>query len=132
MKSLFLTLLFCLSSVSFANSETYYVTSTYQVPSENQVKFLEALKNTETTLREEGLITDMIAIRMKSKTNPELILEIFEWKNSKSFDLAQQNPKVLAHWSELEKLWVDGGFGLQRFPEAGEYWAQYISIHLQT
>ncbi len=105
-----------------------FVTATYEVPVESQTEFLVALESAEATLRAEGLITEWPAVRMRSRGNERLILEVFQWTDDESFESAQSNPAVLAKWGGLEKLWADGGFGLARFPEAQEFWAQYDAI----
>ncbi len=116
----------CVSMKPLAPSTTGpFVTATYEVPNELHDEFIVALKGAETTLRAEGLITEFPAIRMRSRGNENLILEVFQWTDDTSFGKAQQMPSVLEHWGGLEKLWSDGGFGLGRFPESKEFWAQY-------
>ena len=53
-----------------------FVTATYQVSVENQSEFLILLRKAETVMRAEALITPWPAIRMRSKKDPEFILEI--------------------------------------------------------
>ncbi len=105
-----------------------FVTATYQVPMENQATFIEVLKQVEGVMRGVGLITDWPAVRMRSKKQPDLILEIFQWTDDTSFDKAQETAAVLELWGKLEGLWTDGGFGVDRFPESAEFWAQYHSL----
>jgi hypothetical protein len=105
-----------------------FVTATYQVPIENQAAFVDVLKEAEGVMRGAGLITVWPAVRMRSKKQPDLILELFQWTDDTSFDKAQETPAVLELWGQLEGLWTDGGFGVDRFPESGDFWAQYDSI----
>jgi hypothetical protein len=105
-----------------------FVTATYKVGFENQTQFVKILKETETIMRSQNLITKSHAYRMSSNSNPELILEIFEWTDRNSFDRAQENPTVLAQWKKYEALWQDGGFGLDKFPESAQGWSQFRSL----
>lgn len=105
-----------------------FVTATYQVPIENQGAFVDVLKEVEGVMRRAGLITGWPAVRMRSKKQPDLILELFQWTDDTSFDTAQETPAVLELWGQLEGLWTDGGFGVARFPESGDFWAQFDSL----
>ncbi len=57
-----------------------------------------------------------------------MLLEVFEWVDDQAFERAQQNPQALECWGGFESLWIDGGFGVERFPEAKLPWAQFASI----
>jgi len=105
-----------------------YVLATYCVELEKQDEFLSLLSNAESVMRAEGLITEKPAYRMRSNENAELILEIFEWCESNSFEKAQENSKILELWGKFESVWKSGGFGLKEFPEAENGWAQFSSL----
>lgn len=105
-----------------------FVTATYEVPLERHKEFLLTLRNAELAMRAEGLITEWPALRLISREDATLILEVFQWTDATSFEAAQRTPSVLVHWAELEKLWRDGGFGMERFPESRQGWAQYDTL----
>ncbi len=105
-----------------------YTTATYRVAVEKQDAFIELLRGAERTMREEGLITPKPVFRMRSRAESELLLEIFEWVDSGAFERAQQNPRILEWWQKFEATWKEGGFGLSRFPEAEQPWAQLEAI----
>ena len=105
-----------------------FVTATYQVPVEKQSEFIHLLREAETVMRAEGLITSWRAIRMRSKKDPEFILEILQWADNKAFQRAQNTPAVLKLWGQFEALWKEGGFGVARLPEVNDRFAQYDTI----
>mgnify|MGYP000423024473 CR=1 FL=1 len=105
-----------------------FVIATYQVLEQNQTEFIVLLKETETLMRKEKLITSKPVFRMRSVINPKIIVEIFEWTDSKSFEKAQNSPTILSMWSKFESIWVKGGFGIKEVPEASQPWAQFPSI----
>ncbi len=105
-----------------------YTTATYRVAIEKQGEFVELLKGAEDSMRREDLITAREVLRMRSLAEPELLLEIFEWVDSKAFERAQQNPRILEWWGRFKATWKGGGFGLSQFPEAGQPWAQFETI----
>jgi hypothetical protein len=87
----------CLSAACATSSEStgrtmidgQIVTATYRVPVGNQDAFVAVLKRAETTMREAELITPWPVTRMRSKKDPEFILEIFQWTYTESFGQAQ-------------------------------------------
>ena len=99
-----------------------YMLASYQVKLEDQSDFLKELLATERAYREEGFITDKPIIRMRSKIDPEFILEIIEWVNCQAFQDVQENDRVMSHWGKLESLWKNGGFGLDKIPESKIPW----------
>jgi len=106
-----------------------FVTTTYQVAVENQTQFVALLVEAEKVMRAENLITSGPILRMRSIANPKLIMEVYEWVDDKAFDRAQNTPSLLAVWGKFESVWEDGGFGVNRFPESSQPWAQYEAIH---
>ena len=104
------------------------VTATYQVAPERQADFLELLHGCEATMRSEGLITTRPIIRMRSKADPAMLVEIMEWVDDTAFDRAQKNPLVLQWWGQYEALWERGGFGMGDIPESKQPWAQYQAL----
>jgi hypothetical protein len=107
------------------NDRAQFVMATYQVEVSKQSEFLSLLLEAERVMRSEKLITNSPILRMRSKANHKLILEVFEWVDDTAFDRAQANPKVLAIWGKFESIWETGGFGVSLFPEAAQPWAQY-------
>ncbi len=105
-----------------------FTTATYRVEVDKQNDFLDLLRGAEATMRTEGLITARPIFRMRSLTDPELILEIFEWVDAEAFGRAQQDPKILEWWGKYEATWKAGGFGLCEFPEAQQPWARYEAL----
>lgn len=108
--------------------KSQFVAATYQVPESSQAAFLELQRGCETAMREQGLITERAIMRMRSLEDPELLLEMFEWVDEGAFGRAIENAKVQAFWGQYEDLWKEGGFGLERFPEAKLPWAQFAAI----
>lgn len=129
MRAAFLLVLVLVGCTMHTETDTRrFVTATYEVPVDRQSEFLALLKKCEQQMRQEGLITSRPAIRMQSKAEPQLILEIFEWADDGAFERAQQTPAVLEYWGKYERLWTSGGFGMSRFPETNENWAQYPTL----
>ncbi len=129
-----LGLLLCLGGVSTAEEVRtmkgpQFTLATYRVELDKQVEFIGLLKGCESTMREEGLITTSPILRMRSNADPTLILEIFQWVDSGAFERAQENRAVLDWWGKYEKTWMEGGFGMNTFPEASQPWAQFQTIH---
>lgn len=108
--------------------EPKFVIATYEVVEQNQKEFISLLKETELIMRQDKLITSKSIFRMQSIINPKIIIEVFEWVDSKSFDQAQNNPAILSMWGKYESLWEKGGFGVNQVPEASQSWAQFNSI----
>jgi len=106
-----------------------FVTATYDVPVERQEEFLIALIAAEDAMREAGLITAWPAVRMRSRAEPSLLLEVFQWCDDASFEEAQRTPAGREQGGLRETLWTSGGFGVERFPEAQEPWAQFAPLH---
>lgn len=102
-----------------------FVTATYEVDPDRQPGFLTLLRECESAMREQGLITDRPILRMRSLKESDLILEIFEWSDEGAFERAQETPAVLEYWGRYESVWTSGGWGIARFPEASEAWAQF-------
>lgn len=106
-----------------------FVTATYQVALQHQADFLELLYGCEATMRSEGLITERPVIRMRSKVDPTMLVEILEWVDDTAFVRAQKNPRVLQWWGKYEALWERGGFGMSELPETAQPWAQYQALN---
>ena len=101
------------------------VTATYKVEPAKQAAFVRLLTGCEQTMRDESLVTGRAFLRMRSVSDPSLIVELFEWADLQAFDRAQENPKVLAWWGQYEAMWLEGGFGMNVIPETSVPWAQY-------
>ena len=109
-------------------SDGQLVTATYRVALERQADFLELMRTCERVMLDEGLITRRPFIRMRSKVDPTILIEIFEWLDATSFGKAQQNASVLEMWRNYEAAWLEGGFGLDQVPEASQPWAQFDPV----
>jgi len=108
--------------------KSQFVFATYLVKIENQNAFITLLKKCEAEMRKENLITSQPIFRMNSNKNPEIIIEVFEWKDPQSFESAQNSSNVLKFWMQYEQLWVKGGFGINEIPESNIPWAQFSSL----
>lgn len=84
-------------------------------------KFLQLLKSHIPTLRAEGLISDKDAYRMQAENGT--IIEVFEWKSSKSKRQAHKNENVMKIWNQFFDLADLVGIGTLK--EAKEAFASF-------
>lgn len=82
-----------------------FVMATYQVDIARQAEFHSLLEEAERVMRSENLITNLSVMRMRSKVNPKLILELFEWVDNKAFERGQASPKMQSVWGKFESVW---------------------------
>ena len=93
------------------------VLATYKVKISNQPKFFQLLKEKRNYFIEKGYVTKRSPILLRSKKNKQMLLEIFEWTNEKSPKTAHKDSVVRKFWENMEDIWADGGFSLDKIPE---------------
>ena len=104
------------------------VIATYEVKKENQRRFVELLKRKRDYFLKAGYITGRQAVVLRSRKKKEFLLEIFEWKSEKHVRMAHDDKKVREIWELLENLWENGGFGLEKIPEAKDSFAHFEPV----
>ncbi|MEY2482313.1 MAG: hypothetical protein QOK24_841 [Verrucomicrobiota bacterium] len=62
-------------------------------------ELLEIVRGRVPTLRNEGLVTDRVAVIMRAKDGT--IIEVSEWKSHEAIEEAHKNPRVLAMWDKF-------------------------------
>ena len=106
-----------------------FMLACYQVDEAHQGEFLAELEDTERSMRDENLITDTPVLRMRSKGNPEYLLEIIEWTDHSAYESVMDNARIQEHWTRLQSMWKSGGLGVCSLPEGDSPWALLDAIH---
>lgn len=75
-----------------------------------------------------GYATPRAPILLRSHQNPEIFIEIFEWKSQEAVAKAHQDLKVRAIWDEMDKLCKKLGVGLEKLPEAGSAFPHFDPV----
>ncbi|MCI0596362.1 MAG: hypothetical protein L0Z48_07440 [candidate division Zixibacteria bacterium] len=96
---------------------TGVVLALYQVASENEQALLKLIPKKRRYFLKAGYATRRAPILLRSRQNPEILIEIFEWKSQDAVAKAHQDPKVRAIWDEMDKLCKRIGQGLSEVPE---------------
>jgi len=94
------------------------VLATYKVKVSNQPKFFQLLKEKRNYFIKKGYITKRPPILLRSKKNKQILLEIFEWINEKSSKTSHKDSVVRKFWKDMEDVWIDAGFSLDKIPES--------------
>ena len=97
--------------------KTGVVLALYQVARENEKALLRLLPKKRRYFLKAGYATRRAPILLRSRQNPEIFIEIFEWKSQDAVAKAHQDPKVRAIWDEMDKLCKRIGKGLNEVPE---------------
>lgn len=97
--------------------KTGVVLALYQVAKENEKALLKLLPKKRRYFLKTGYATKRLPILLRSRENPEIFIEIFEWKSQEAVAKAHQGPKVRAIWDEMDKLCKRIGQGLNEIPE---------------
>ena len=92
----------------------------YRVPKKNQKAFFELILEKKAYFLEKGYISQRMAMVLRSRKDPEILLEFFEWLGEPACESAKTDPVVLNYWEKMAGLWEDGGFGLIRIVESME------------
>lgn len=83
--------------------ERNFTVPMYKATSEqNHAQLLEILKKHVPTLRQYELITDSPAFMLQSDDGT--IIEVFEWKDEKSKQVAHEHPAIRTIWGEMEGI----------------------------
>ena len=98
-------------------TKTGVVLAVYRVSKKNQKKLLTLLPRKRRYFLKAGYVTRRPPLLLRSRKNPELFIDIFEWKGGAAVARAHKDPKVLAIWGELGKLCKKIGVGLKNLPE---------------
>lgn len=53
-------------------------------------------------LRDEGFTTDQPAFLMRDTDDPNLFIEVFEWKDEEGPDAAWENPTISELWHDIQ------------------------------
>lgn len=109
-------------------SQPQVMLASYQVEVDQRQAFLDELIATEAAYREGKFVTERPIMRMVSKKDPELILEVIEFASAEAVSAVMTHERVQAHWGRLKSLWKDGDFAADRIPEAHEPWPLLDSL----
>ncbi|MDQ3191149.1 MAG: hypothetical protein M3Q58_06125 [Bacteroidota bacterium] len=94
------------------------VLAPYKVRPRNLNEFILIIKEKRKYFLQQGYVTKRPALLLQSKIEDEYFIEIFEWKTELSSLNAHKDEKVISFWDKMEELWDDGGFGIDKIPEA--------------
>lgn len=86
----------------------------------------EVLRDHIPILRKEGLITDFLAIVLKSMNGD--YIEIFEWKSGEAIAKAHENENVLKLWKRFEEVCTYTN--LSNIEECKSLFASFIPVKL--
>jgi hypothetical protein len=110
--------------------KTGVVLALYQVAKENEKTLLKLLPKKRSYFLKAGYITRRPPILLRSRQNPEIFIEIFEWKNDDAVAKAHQDLKVRAIWEEMDKLCKKIGQGLDEVPEFANPFPHFDAIDI--
>lgn len=77
-----------------------------------------------------GYVTRRAPLLLQSRKNPELFIDIFEWKGDAAVAKAHKDLKVLAIWGEMDKLCKKLGVGLEKLPEVGSAFPHFDPVDI--
>ena len=100
-------------------AKTGIVLALYQVAKENEKALLKLMPKKRRYFLKAGYATRRAPILLRSRENPEILIEILEWKSDDAVAKAHKDPKVRAIWDEMAKLCKKMGKGLNELPELG-------------
>lgn len=101
-----------LSSWRDAESAVLPVVVTYRVKPGNAAAFEQLLKLHWPTLKDLGLVNERPAVLLRSQSDPNLYLEVFDWNDKDAAAGAHQLPPVQELWEQLAALCEPSG-GIQ-------------------
>lgn len=81
-------------------------------------------------LLENSFVTSRPNILVNSFKDPNVFMEIFEWKSQQRIDDAHKDEGVLKYWKEFEVLCDEVGTPLSKLPEAEQYFPNFKAINL--
>ena len=108
--------------------KTGVVLAVYSVSPKNRKKLLALLPKKRRYFLKAGYVTRRAPLLLQSRKNPELFIDIFEWKSDEAVAKAHKDPKVLAIWGEMGKLCKKIGIGLEKLPEAGSAFPHFDPV----
>ncbi|HET6245048.1 MAG: hypothetical protein H0V01_14520 [Bacteroidetes bacterium] len=94
------------------------VIATYKVKPENLNEFILLIREKRNYFLQQAYVTKRPALLLQSKIEEDYFIEIFEWKTELASLNAHKDEKVIAFWIKMGDLWDDGGFGIDKIPEA--------------
>jgi hypothetical protein len=110
--------------------KTGVVLAVYSVSKRNRKKLLALLPKKWRYFLKAGYVTRRAPLLLQSRKNPELFIDIFEWKGDAAVAKAHKDPKVLAIWDEMDKLCKKLGVGLEKLPEARSTFPHFDPIDI--
>lgn len=112
-------------------SSPIIVIATYNVPPQNQKRYFEVMRRRRNYFLAAYYVTSRKPIVMRSRKDPAIIVEVFEWTGEEAIEKAHKDPKVIdGYWKKMEALWEEGGFGLEKLPEAGDPFAGFDPVEV--
>lgn len=106
------------------------VLAVYRVAEKAQPQFLRVVAEKREYFQKTGYTTARSPILLRSGSSPEFLIDIFEWASEQAIERAHSDPIVLRYWAEMERLWIDGGLGLNQLPESDESFAGFEPVAL--
>jgi hypothetical protein len=102
----------------------------YRVAVENQPAFMGVVQEKLDFFHKMKYRTGRDPILLRSKNDPEIIIDIFEWSSEDAIAKAHKDPEVRKRWDLMEKLWIRGGIPLAELSEANNSFANFEPIDL--
>lgn len=103
--------------------------ATYKVAMENQEQFFTIMRRRRQYLLAAYYMTRRDPIVMRSRKDPTVIVEVFEWVSEERIAKAREDSRVVdGYRKEMTELWEDGGFSLGQLPEADDPFAGYDAV----
>ncbi len=104
------------------------VFAVYRVAIENQPAFMKVVREKLEFFHKMRYRTDREPILLRSRVNPEIIIDVFEWASEEAIERAHHDVEVRKRWDRMEKLWIEGGIPLGKLPEAEQPFANFEPI----
>ncbi|MEO8664130.1 MAG: hypothetical protein ABI462_01425 [Ignavibacteria bacterium] len=106
------------------------VIAPYRCKEENQEELFRLLKNKRKYFLKSGYVTERMPVIVRSRTDKEVILEIFEWTSDKHTADAHNDPEVRKYWSGMDELCSKIGFPLSDIPESNVSFAHFDPLNI--
>ena len=110
------------------NQSPLTVLAVYRVAEKSQSDFFRILLEKRAYFLKANFVTARDPVLLRSNTNPEFLIDVFEWASEDAIERAHIGPVVMRLWSAMEDLWIDGGLGLGQLPESDEAFAGFQTI----
>lgn len=110
------------------NQASLTVLAVYRVAEKAQTDFFRVLSEKRAYFLKANYVTAREPLLLRSPSNPEFLIDLFEWSSEDAIERAHGDPVVLRFWSAMEDLWIDGGMGLGQLPESDEAFAGFQTL----